>query len=130
MMTDDELTAIRARAEAATDGLLVVEHDTGGKWKVFGPQSAIARDMSEDDAALFANARRDVLTLLAEVERLRTLLATLPMDEMNIALEISGETQYGHRVVNLLTWHNDNEAAVGEIARQWHDAHSVKAPVE
>jgi len=38
--TDDELTAIRARAEAATDGLLVVEHDTGGEWKVFGPQSA------------------------------------------------------------------------------------------
>lgn len=83
-MTDDELTAIRARAEAATPGRFVVEHDAGGEWKVFGPQSAIARDMSEDDAVLFANARRDVLTLLAEVERLRKMVADLQDEKQDL----------------------------------------------
>lgn len=131
--TDDQLAAMRERTNAATDfgkDNYFETHSWGDKdgllaFNLEGDLVGTEQQVMADKAFL-TNARADMTTLLDEVARLRKMLATLPMDEMNIALEISGETQYGHRVVNLLTWHNDNEMAVNLITRQWHDAHAVK----
>lgn len=53
MLTDEKLREIRARVEATPDG----------KWE----------ECPTDVAPFFANARADVLALLAEVERLRAI---------------------------------------------------------
>lgn len=72
-MTNEQLAEIRARAEAATDGAFVAV-DSGYSWYVKWAGHVVAREMCEGDATLFANARHDVLALLAEIDRLRHML--------------------------------------------------------
>lgn len=78
-MTDDELAAIRTRAEAAI-GLGAKDYFEISCWGIepnlsFGLESnVIATEKEiEADKTFIDNARRDVLTLLAEVERLKEL---------------------------------------------------------
>lgn len=70
-MTDEELAAIRARAEAATPG----------PWAPFGKQVIDSNqlfvlqglgDHVYQDADFIAHAREDIPKLLAEIKRLRT----------------------------------------------------------
>lgn len=81
-MTDDELTAIEARANAATPGpwtTHVVVHDDG--YKNMGIE-AVAANLTvlgyggilptRDELEFIAHARTDVPALVAEVRRLRT----------------------------------------------------------
>jgi len=104
-MTDDELTVIRARAEAATpgpweavklydvtdttyidgcdfsfNGDINVEVERAGleypEWVMIGPDSPEQKQIHAD-AEFIAAARTDIPALLAEVERLRTENAEL-----------------------------------------------------
>lgn len=69
-MTELDLTAIKARAEAATEGPW---HIIGGNEYVTGIGVGIGPDdgVTQADAEFIANARTDVPALVAEVERLR-----------------------------------------------------------
>lgn len=89
-MTNDQLEAIRKRAEAATPGPWEVW--TGCSWRRIG-SSRTAREvilptnhpsdnhpdlsMREEDGEFVAHAREDIPALLAEVERLRGEIETL-----------------------------------------------------
>lgn len=76
-MTPDELAAIKARANAATEGPWTwASHTTadGDEWAVFDPADhalASNRDGWAPDAEFIAHARSDVPALLAEVEQLK-----------------------------------------------------------
>ncbi len=140
--TDDELAAMRARVDAATPGpwgipparsnatkfwLQPKNKDGDWTWRGF-----VTCDFKQD-AEFIAAARRDMQTLLDEVERLRTeldgvhgMIATLPVDELAIALEIADNAREGYRTVNLFTWLSDNGATITGFASQWHDDHAVK----
>jgi hypothetical protein len=74
-MTDEELSAIKARAEAATEGPWEVGHrcEIYTRHYAVGP---IGDFWEPADARFTANARADIPALLAEVERLREELAT------------------------------------------------------
>ena len=108
-MTSEELAAIKARAEAATPGPW-----TTGAGKVEGGQVrelviapnddvivAIAYggfgnpvDRTTEDRTFIAHARTDVSELIAEVERLRALIAeTVPVFETLAAV---AESEYGN----------------------------------
>jgi hypothetical protein len=89
-MTPDQLSAIRARLDAATPGPWEARqwygNDDGG-WAAIGPHHE-SRDWNDDepesdlhelakrDAALIANAPTDLRTLLDEVERLNAECAS------------------------------------------------------
>lgn len=79
-MTDEQLAAIRARCEAATEGPWTVRQYGsptlgGGEfisgYGVVGPFQRGEQFDSRADAAFIAHARTDIPALLAEVERLR-----------------------------------------------------------
>ena len=89
-MTDTPLTnqqldldAIEARANAATDGPWTLHEDDGDTfrapaWEVrpaSGEMVARLRDWASADAEFIAHARTDVPALLAEVRRLRAVVA-------------------------------------------------------
>ncbi len=77
MMTDAELDAIRARAEAATPGPWGITADSKpNDFDIAGPEPGDTRGMfwREEDAGFVAHARTDVPALLDEVKRLRALL--------------------------------------------------------
>lgn len=80
-MTEEELTAIEARATAATVGPWDGHQNSGVTSKhtrdsVFetGCGCCTNKDLSVEDAAFIAAARADVPALVAEVRRLRTLV--------------------------------------------------------
>lgn len=80
-MTDEELAAIRARLHAATPGEWETNfHDSGASVKAPGRTVAelTYRDnpRDENDATFIACAKQDIVVLLAEVDRLRALIAT------------------------------------------------------
>lgn len=72
-MTDEDLQAIRMRAEAATPGPWVKDNDSP---IVRGPEMILYDEggHSDPDADFIAAARTDVPALLAEVDRLRAAL--------------------------------------------------------
>lgn len=112
MLTDDDLQAIRARAEAATPGPWVDDgwdcfHD-GAEWErsvMVGeyivancPSERFGRveDIPDDTPAIFnttfiAHAREDIPKLLAEITRLKAALAEAERD----SLAWQNELQYG-----------------------------------
>jgi hypothetical protein len=81
-MTEAELTAIEARANAATTGpwegtknsCVVSKHDACGTVFETGCGCCTEKDLSAEDAAFIAAARADVPALVAEVQRLRALV--------------------------------------------------------
>ena len=90
-MSEQELAAIRARAEAATDGPWQQSMDITGRLMVvvnLTPHQfreiiiAVSSDNSprDEDLDFIAHAREDVPALLAEVERLREALAVVVAD--------------------------------------------------
>lgn len=87
-MTDDEVEAAAARAEAATAGPWVATQQAGDEWwfgagdevVVRGPAGGMVCVTSDDGAAemaFIAHARTDVPALAAEVLRLRALIAAM-----------------------------------------------------
>ncbi len=84
-MTDDELQQIRERADAASPGPWRSfwegrDHLGGSSCIVTGPPGRTGDDLeiigaTMEDQDFVAHAREDVPRLLAEVERLRALLA-------------------------------------------------------
>jgi hypothetical protein len=89
-MTSEQLTAIRERCDAATNGpweleQVTVPEENGPGVDITYPNIVMWRDhegnvvsdlwnMSQEDADFIVNAHRDVPDLLDEVERLRGLL--------------------------------------------------------
>lgn len=112
-MTDEEIAAIRARAEAATPGPW--ETDDVESWYVYKVErgSGVATEVAEflsrmlrqSDAAFVAHARQDVPDLLAEIERLRGLLQR----EHDARLEICREAE------TLLRERDAAEATITEL---------------
>ena len=73
-LTEEQLAAIKARAEAATPGAWGIEHVERRIWAgnervcfLFGQD----RRQNENNGVFIAHAREDVPALLAEIERLR-----------------------------------------------------------
>ncbi len=84
-MTNDELAAIKARADAAAPGPLVADgpHTHNGLWDVRTPYvdgfcCTILYNVTERDAVFFAAARRDISALVDEVERLKAAMNAAP----------------------------------------------------
>lgn len=90
-MTNEELAAIRARAEAATPGPWLVDADFGlasapgivpagfpktHKRPIVG-NSETRGGVWDDDATFIAHAREDIPALMAEIDRLRDRMAAL-----------------------------------------------------
>jgi hypothetical protein len=81
-MTNEELTAIEARANAATPGPwegktnsgMVSTHDAYGTVFETGCGCCTDNGLSAEDAAFISAARVDVPALVAEVRRLRALV--------------------------------------------------------
>lgn len=69
MMTNEELDAIKARANAATPG----EWRSHGRGVYFGDSGSLVDGefSNSNDACFIASARRDVPALIAEIYRLR-----------------------------------------------------------
>ena len=97
-MTEEQLLAIKARAEAATPGPWGIEHVErriwGGSERVcflFGQD----RRQNENNGVFIAHARQDIPDLLAEVERLRAEVARLKDEVASLEQELkfSGETE-------------------------------------
>ena len=92
-MNDEQLQAIKARANAATPGpwechnddFVVVLHD--GVWHT------ISIPDTSPNAAFIAAARADVPALVAEVERLRAELAAVPVAEIGRMVDDSLTTR-------------------------------------
>ena len=85
-MTQQELDALRALADAATPGPWE-EVVTEGEWWLTGPdifQDAVMRiddaELSQADAAFIAAARVAVPALIAEVERLQAALLQMELE--------------------------------------------------
>lgn len=85
MITNEELKAIKARAEAATSGpwQAIVSEDHGRPtafgWVAAAPGEVMGEASAPGlliDASFIAHARTDVPTLVEEVERLHTKLET------------------------------------------------------
>jgi hypothetical protein len=83
-MTDAELEAIEARANAATEGPWGFTYDGSSAWSI-GPVSdpqlhrianvySRGKEVEQADPEFIAAARTDVPKLVAEVRRLRALL--------------------------------------------------------
>lgn len=79
-LTEEQLAAIKARAEAATPGAWGIEHVERRIWAgnervcfLFGQD----RRQNENNGVFIAHAREDVPALLAEVERLRAAVGRL-----------------------------------------------------
>jgi hypothetical protein len=75
-VTEEELAAIRARAERATEatGVYYVESPPSVIIGVALRKEPGLTTISEDDALFIAHPRRDVLALLADMDRLRDTL--------------------------------------------------------
>lgn len=95
-MTDEELSAIKARAEAATEGPWESVQDYyDGPWYMLYEQRCVGDDKASDlfdgrshylidapnNAAFAAHAREDIPALLAEIERMKTERRWVPVDE-------------------------------------------------
>lgn len=77
-LTPEKLEAIRKRAEAASEGPWELDGDDGGIWNNGGfNYLGSARSFYDDDANFIAHSREDIPVLLAEVERLRKLMADI-----------------------------------------------------
>jgi len=73
-----DLDAIRARADAATEGPWECEPAAfGPRWFVYNASRGLAGDVRPDDAIFIAHARSDVPALVGEVEHLRAENAKL-----------------------------------------------------
>lgn len=93
-LTDEQLAAIRERADAATPGpwatALEVDHD-GQYWVVTPPDGSVLFSVckvghkgelkTEEDAEFIAHARQDIPALLAHIDALTAELATLRDNE-------------------------------------------------
>lgn len=84
-MSDLELDAIKARAEAATAGPWMAGGTGRHEGTVFAGVMRLGRffDQSGDDAEFIAHARSDIPALITEVERLRDELDRLRFASSN-----------------------------------------------
>lgn len=98
-MTEEQLAAIKARAEAATPGPWGIEHVERRIWAgservcfLFGQD----RRQNENNGVFIAHASEDIPALLAEVERLRAEVARLKDEVASLEQELkfSDETEY------------------------------------
>jgi hypothetical protein len=76
-MTDEELTGIEARANAATPGPWEAQHSYDDCWWLGGPEANGPDMLPQGDAEFIAHARADVPALVAEVRRLREALVVV-----------------------------------------------------
>ena len=84
MMTPEHLSAIDARAEAATEGPWTADHEFGSVYAAVKPGTVICtlndpfvRDTNGADLEFIANSRDDIDTLRAEVRRLSADLTAM-----------------------------------------------------
>lgn len=89
-MTPEQLTAIKERVAKATPGRWSVRRHTDGTIDVISVETTehneyLARiELGEiDDATFIANARQDIPALVAEVERLKSILIGVEGDLRN-----------------------------------------------
>ena len=93
-LTDDELAAIRARAEAACPfergEYFDIEDCTIGDRHLYYLVGTLldTAGLAEKDRVFIRNARTDIDTLLAEVERLRKMVADLQDEKLDLEDEI------------------------------------------
>jgi hypothetical protein len=73
-MTEQDLAAIEARANAATAGPWEATHQYYACWSLDGPEANGPDMMPEGDATFIANARTDVPALVAELKAYRRAL--------------------------------------------------------
>jgi hypothetical protein len=77
MLTDEELNAIEARANAATDGAWRLQAVSANHWDVISAHpSDIATVLNRNNAAFIAHARRDVPVLLAHIRELKRMFVS------------------------------------------------------
>ncbi len=76
MLTNEEIEAIRKRAEKATKGPWIIEESRyGGYYNAGNPKYDYSACISpENDIEFIAHARTDIPQLLAEIERLNALI--------------------------------------------------------
>lgn len=104
-MTEEELTAIEARATAATrepwvvgDAYLPTVSLSVGQVSVYGMGMEVAECQIDADAAFIAAARVDVPALVAEVRRLRAALAVEGEGGMGYLAQYVSEIKVGDRI--------------------------------
>lgn len=128
MITDEELDAIDARAEAATPGPLTARpnppvwtapgHDPGDPGWVIEPAILDgACEFSEEDATFFAGARAGVLRLTRELRKERAAHATTRADLATVVEDGAARARRGielqNKYVDLFAAH---EATLVELA--------------
>ncbi len=130
MLTNEELDAIEARANAATDGPMTVEllyKSPAEEWEILGPLlraadgarwSVFASCSRAEDAAFISAARSDVPRLVAEIRRLledlsvnRSDVSELQNDVDDIMLRDKPETT----LYRFHEWKNRAETAEAEV---------------
>jgi hypothetical protein len=90
---DIDLDAIRARVDAATDGPWFVDDQgfcttPGDSFSRFITAPYHELDILPEDAEFIAAARSDVPALLAEIERLRSVVAAQDTDETTLRAQL------------------------------------------
>ncbi|MED3650001.1 hypothetical protein [Heyndrickxia sporothermodurans] len=112
-LNNEQLEAIRKRAEAATEGPWELDEDDFGLWNRNGRNyiGSIGKSMADSDAEFIAHAREDVPALLslvaqqrAEVERLRNEISFIANVDMSRAYDadhvIVSVKGWAHRALN------------------------------
>lgn len=75
MLTKEELAANRERADKATPGPWIIDRVNGVIWSADGRRVFEIGGYEEpDDHEFFAHAREDIPRLLAEIERLQSVI--------------------------------------------------------
>ncbi len=102
-MTDEELRAIEARADAATPDVC----DDG--YRIRAPDGALIaeykhaeHDNAQSDGVLFSHARGDVLRLIAEVRRLRAEAMRHVIGLGIVALAVSAESHEPEAIIKAI----------------------------
>ena len=104
-ITNEELTAIRERAEKATaKPWSVVTDELGGQAMtvIDGDNWDVIRRpyVGKDNAIFIANARQDIPKLLAEIERLKSELSSLcPIGDLDVVTTLQVEKRYLTEVI-------------------------------
>src|SRR5699024_1062410 len=87
-ITDEELRAIRERAEKATAGEWQIADTTDGVWLIDEDDLIIAGTFERIEDAVFSkHARQDIPKLLAEIDRLSRLYCELKEIAHNIEVD-------------------------------------------
>jgi hypothetical protein len=108
-MTDDELKAIEARANAATPGpwhLAITGDDDPDRANIEAGAIDVCDNPTNDDATFIAHARTDVPALVAEVRRLRrhseALYELLSLRDVHIEPKNKGDAQVAATLTQIM----------------------------